>query len=179
MCWNALPGEGLRSITDGMNDLVLEVSFACRGRNGRETDQREKESPNGSKATEDSAPTLQTRIRPDVVLLCQKRPPLLENERFPHFITFPPTIKNFMKKPEKVSQINPEPAIEAAGVYPPVHEGIVTFHHHKPSALEALHTCPALYYRRRFIINATHPASNPPPMSVVPKYTNTFVPPLG
>lgn len=179
MCRNALPGERLRSITDGMNDLVLEVSFACRGRNGRETDQREKESPNGSKATEDSAPTLQTRIRPDVVLLCQKRPPLLENERFPHFITFPPTIKNFMKKPEKVSQINPEPAIEAAGVYPPVHEGIVTFHHHKPSAPEALHTCPALYYRRRFIINATHPASNPPPMSVVPKYTNTFVPPLG
>ena len=179
MCRNALPGEGLRSITDGMNDLVLEVSFACRGRNGRETEQREKESPNGSKATEDSAPTLQTRIRPDVVLLCQKRPPLLENERFPHFITFPPTIKNFMKKPEKVSQINPEPAIEAAGVYPPVHEGIVTFHHHKPSAPEALHTCPALYYRRRFIINATHPASNPPPMSVVPKYTNTFVPPLG
>ena len=145
MCRNALPGERLRSITDGMNDLVLEVSFACRGWNGRETDQWEKENPNESKTTEDSAPTLQVRIRPDVVLLCQKRPPLLENERFPYFITFPPTIKNFMKKTEEVGQINPEPAIETAGVYSPAHEGIVTFHHHKPSALEALHTCPALY----------------------------------
>jgi len=49
-----------------------------------------------------------------------------------------------MKKPEKVGQINPESAIEAAGVYPPVNEGIVAFHHHESSALETLHTCPAL-----------------------------------
>ncbi len=85
-----------------------------------------------------------------------------------------------MKKPEEVSQINPKPAIEAACVYPSVDEGIVTLHEHEPFALETLHTFPVLSdYRRRFIINATHPASNPPPMSVVPKYTNTFVPPAG
>jgi len=29
------------------------------------------------------------------------------------------------------------------------------------------------------MIKATHPASNPPPNNVVPKYTNTFVPPAG
>jgi hypothetical protein len=135
----------LRSITDGMNDLVLEVSRHCRGRKNRETDQEESYDPNETQATEYSASSVQTRIRPNEVLLCQKRPPLLENERFPYFITFPPTIKNFMKKTEEVGQINPEPAIETAGVYSPAHEGIVTFHHHKPSALEALHTCPALY----------------------------------
>jgi hypothetical protein len=85
-----------------------------------------------------------------------------------------------MKKPEEVGQINPESAIEASGVDSAVDEGVVAFDHHEPSALETLHTYPALSdYRRRFMINATHPASNPPPMSVVPKYTNTFVPPAG
>jgi hypothetical protein len=85
-----------------------------------------------------------------------------------------------MKKSEEVGQIDPEPAIKAASVYPPVDEGIVAFHKHEPFALEALHTFPVLSgYRRRFMIKATHPASKPPPMRVVPKYTNTFVPPEG
>jgi hypothetical protein len=106
----------------------------------------------------------------DMVVLGQKRPPFLEYERFTHFITFPPTINNFMKKPEEVGQINPEPAIEAACVNPTIDEGIVAFHQHKPFALETLHTFPVLSdYRRRFMINATQPASKPPPKSVVPK----------
>lgn len=109
-----------------------------------------------------------------------KRPPLLEYKRFPYFITFPPTIENFMKKAQKVCQIYPEPTIEAAGVYPSVDERIVALYKHEPVALEALHTFPILSnYRRRFMIKATHPASKPPPMRVVPKYTNTFVPPEG
>ncbi|NJN35914.1 MAG: hypothetical protein HC794_01295 [Nitrospiraceae bacterium] len=75
-----------------------------------------------------------------------------------------------MKKPKQVGQINPKSTVEATGVDSPVDEGIVPFDHHKPFALETLHTCPILSaYRRRFITNATHPASNPPPMSVVPK----------
>jgi hypothetical protein len=85
-----------------------------------------------------------------------------------------------MKKPEKVGEINPKSAIEAASVNSTIDEGIVAFHQHKPFALEALHTFPVLSdYRRRFMINATHPASKPPPMSVVPKYMKTFVPPAG
>jgi len=85
-----------------------------------------------------------------------------------------------MKKPEEVGEINPEPAIEAARVNSTVDEGIVAFHEHKPFALEALHTCPVRSdYRRRFMIKATHPASKPPPIRVVPKYTKTFVPPEG
>ena len=116
----------------------------------------------------------------DMVTLCHKRPPLLEDERFTHFITFPPTINNFMKKSEEVGQINPEPTIEATSVYPSVDEGIVALHEHKPFALETLHTFPVLSdYRRRFMIKATHPASKPPPIRVVPKYTKTFVPPDG
>ncbi len=119
-------------------------------------------------------------MRRDRVTLCHKRPSLLEREGFTHFITFPPTINNFMKKPKEVSQINPEATIEATRVYPSVHEGIVTFHEHESFALEALHTFSVLSdYRRRFMIKATHPASKPPPMRVVPKYTKTFVPPDG
>ena len=115
-----------------------------------------------------------------MVVLYQKRPPLLEYERFTHFITFPPTINNFMKKAEEVGQINPKPAIDATSVNPAIDEGIVAFYQHKPFALEALHTFPVLSdYRRRFMINATHPASKPPPMRVVPKYTKTFVLPEG
>lgn len=116
----------------------------------------------------------------ELVGLCHKWPFLLEYERFTHFITFPPAINHFVKKPEEVGQVNPEPAIEAPGVNPSVDEGIVTFHEHEPFALETLHTFPALSdYRRRFMIKATHPASKPPPMRVVPKYTNTFVLPEG
>jgi hypothetical protein len=75
-----------------------------------------------------------------------------------------------MKKPEQIGKIDPEPAVEAASIDSSVEESIVSLHHHKPFALEALHTFPALpVYRRRFIIKATHPASNPPPNSVVPK----------
>lgn len=116
----------------------------------------------------------------DRVVLGHKRPPLLENEGFTHFITFPPTINHFMEKPEEVGQINPEPAIETARVNPTIDEGIMALHQHKTLALEALHTCPVLSdYRMRFMMSATHPASKPPPMSVVPKYTKTLVPPAG
>jgi hypothetical protein len=116
----------------------------------------------------------------DRVVLYQKRPPLLENEGLTHLITFSPTINNFMKKPEEVGQINPEPAIKATRVNPAIDESIVAFHQHKSLALEALHTCPVLSdYRMRFMMSATHPASKPPPMSVVPKYTKTLVPPAG
>jgi hypothetical protein len=80
----------------------------------------------------------------DRVVLCHKRPPLLEKEGFTHFITFPPTINDFMKKPEEVGQINPESTIEATSVNPTIDEGIVALHQHKPLALEALHTCPVL-----------------------------------
>ena len=52
-----------------------------------------------------------------------------------------------MKKSKKVGQINPESAVEASRVDSAVDEGIVAFDHHKPSALEALHTCPALSNR--------------------------------
>jgi hypothetical protein len=75
-----------------------------------------------------------------------------------------------MKKAKQVGQIDPEPAIKATGIDSPVDEGIVPFDHHEPFALETLHISPVLSaYRRRFITSATHPASNPPPMSVVPK----------
>jgi hypothetical protein len=85
-----------------------------------------------------------------------------------------------MEKAKEVGQINPETAIEAARVYPSVDEGVVAFYQHEPFALETLHTFPVLSdYRKRFMIRATHPASRPPPMRVVPKYTKTFVPPEG
>lgn len=85
-----------------------------------------------------------------------------------------------MKKAEEVGQINPESAIEAPSVNSTVDEGVVAFHEHEPLALETLHTFPVFSdYRRRFMIKATHPASKPPPIRVVPKYTNTFVPPEG
>jgi hypothetical protein len=75
-----------------------------------------------------------------------------------------------MEKPEQVGEINPESAVDAAGVDPSVHEGIVPLHHHESFALEALHTYPVVSaYRRRFMTSATHPASNPPPNSVVLK----------
>jgi hypothetical protein len=115
-----------------------------------------------------------------MVVLCHKRPPPSEDKRFTHFITFPPTINHFMEKSEKVGQINPKPAIETARVNPTIDQSIVALHQHKPFAFEALHTCPILSdYRRRFMMSATHPASKPPPMRVVPKYTKTLVPPDG
>ena len=52
-----------------------------------------------------------------------------------------------MKKSQKVGQVNPESAVKASSVDSSIEEGIVAFDHHKPSALEALHTCPALSTR--------------------------------
>jgi hypothetical protein len=74
---------------------------------------------------------------------------LLEHERFPNLITFSPAINDFVKESKKVSQINPESTIEASGVDSAIEEGVMTFDHHKPSALEALHTCPTLSNRMR------------------------------
>jgi len=68
----------------------------------------------------------------------------LEHVRFPNLVTFSSAIDDFVKETKKVSKINPESAIEASSINPPIEEGIVAFYHHKPSALEALHTCPTL-----------------------------------
>lgn len=52
-----------------------------------------------------------------------------------------------MKESKQISEIDPESAVEASGIDPAIEEGIVAFDHHKPSALEALHTCPTLSTR--------------------------------
>jgi hypothetical protein len=52
-----------------------------------------------------------------------------------------------VKESKQISEIDPESAVEASGIDPAIEEGIVAFDHHKPSALEALHTCPTLSNR--------------------------------
>lgn len=52
-----------------------------------------------------------------------------------------------MKETKKVGQINPESTVEASGIDSAIQEGVMAFDHHKPSALEALHTRPALSNR--------------------------------
>jgi hypothetical protein len=75
-----------------------------------------------------------------------------------------------MKKSEQIGEVDPKPAVEAAGIDSAIDERVVPFHHHEPFALETLHTLPVFpAHRSRFIIKATHPASNPPPNNVVPK----------
>lgn len=44
-----------------------------------------------------------------------------------------------MKKPEDVCEVDPKSAIETAGIESPVHERIVTLHHHETFAFEAMH----------------------------------------
>jgi hypothetical protein len=58
-----------------------------------------------------------------------------------------------VKKSEQVSQINPEPAIQAAGVESTIHERIVSLDHHKPFAFQAVHrltVVPSHWFRGRF-----------------------------
>jgi len=47
-----------------------------------------------------------------------------------------------MEKPEQIGEINPKSAIEATGVDSAIEHRVMPLHHHKPFALEALHTSP-------------------------------------
>ena len=70
----------------------------------------------------------------------------------------------------EVGEIDPKPAIEATGINPAIHKGIVPLDHHEPFAFEALHKSPGCFgQRKRFRTKATQPASSPPPKIVVPK----------
>ena len=63
----------------------------------------------------------------------------LQRVGFMNPAAFHPAIDNLVKETEQIGQIDPEPAVEAAGVDSPAHESIVPLDHHKPSASEAMH----------------------------------------
>ena len=82
-------------------------------------------------------------------------------------------VQDLVKEPEEVCQIKPETAIETAGVQPAVQQGVVPLHHHESLTLETMHSAKVKrsYHRRRFIMRARQPASNPPPRMVMAKVT--------
>jgi hypothetical protein len=58
---------------------------------------------------------------------------------FSDFRTAHATFNNLMKEPQEVRQVDPKSAIQAAGVQSPIHERIVTLHHHESFASQAVH----------------------------------------
>jgi hypothetical protein len=44
-----------------------------------------------------------------------------------------------MKKAEQVSKVDPEPAIQTAGIEAPIYQRIVTLDHHKTLASQTMH----------------------------------------
>jgi hypothetical protein len=44
-----------------------------------------------------------------------------------------------MKKPEQIRKVYPKAAIQAAGIEPSVHQGIVTFDHHESLTSQTIH----------------------------------------
>jgi hypothetical protein len=44
-----------------------------------------------------------------------------------------------MKEAEQVSKVDPEPAIQTAGIKSPIHQRIVTFDHHEALTFQAVH----------------------------------------
>jgi hypothetical protein len=77
-----------------------------------------------------------------------------------------------MKKSKKIGEIDPEPAIQTAGVKAPIHQRVMPLDHHEPFALQTIHE-PSLLLQTihliRFMTKAKQPANRPPPKIVVPK----------
>jgi hypothetical protein len=73
-----------------------------------------------------------------------------------------------VEKSKKIGEINPEPAIQTAGVKAPIHERVMPLDHHEPFALQTIHELQTIHLIR-FMTNAKQPANRPPPKIVVPK----------
>ncbi|HSC57795.1 MAG TPA: hypothetical protein VLC51_11360 [Nitrospira sp.] len=73
-----------------------------------------------------------------------------------------------MEKSKKIGEIDPEPAIQTAGVKAPIHERVMPLDHHEPFALQTIHELQTIHLIR-FMTNAKQPANRPPPKIVVPK----------
>jgi hypothetical protein len=67
---------------------------------------------------------------------------LSEGKRFLNLTTFYAAINHFMEKAKEIGQVDPKPAVEAPGINPTVHKGVVPLNHHEPLAFEALHRSP-------------------------------------
>jgi hypothetical protein len=77
-----------------------------------------------------------------------------------------------MEKTKQIGEVDPEPAIQTAGIETPIHERVVPLDHHEPFALETIHGSRSYpVYLMRFITNAKQPANRPPPKIVVAKDT--------
>jgi hypothetical protein len=90
-----------------------------------------------------------------------------------------------VEKPQQVSEIEPEAAIETTGIQPTVQERVMPLHHHEPFTFQAMHVVWFqrirswfLLQRNRFKIKARQPASSPPPRIVVVNVENAVVLPV-
>jgi hypothetical protein len=58
---------------------------------------------------------------------------------FSRFASTEATIEDLVEEAQQVGQVEPEPAVQAAGIETAVDQGIVPLDHHEPLAFQAMH----------------------------------------
>lgn len=91
-----------------------------------------------------------------------------QSKGFPNFGPPESAVDDLVEKSKKIGEIDPEPAIQTAGVKAPIHERVMPLDHHEPFALQTIHELQTIHLIR-FMTNAKQPANRPPPKIVVPK----------
>jgi hypothetical protein len=62
-----------------------------------------------------------------------------QSKGFPNFRSPKSAVDDYVEKTMTVGEIDPEPAIQTAGVEAPIHQRVVPLDHHEPFALQTIH----------------------------------------